>query len=352
MSNANGMHIGHHIMSMMDRLGVSPLPRNYQLCYMCISNSDQKLRVAMRALGNAPTQAELDGLIDQFLPDAFGSSYMRRQQDSVIKNLEGVLSQLNLDQTEVTTFTNAVSKVSESLAAQGSAGKITPDLVMQVTGALVDAGRRKVAAGNKTLDNVGGKVDELSRLRDEIDHLRHIANTDELTRLYNRRAFDEMLAHYFTHEDRSTFALVMLDIDHFKKINDTYGHVGGDRVLRTVAECLKSSMRQDSFVARTGGEEFAVIIRRTSISDVQRVAERIRSAIEDLDLGARTANGNALKVTMSVGACMADQAETPSSLYEKADAALYRSKTGGRNKVTIYEPLDNKSSQKFMIYRS
>ncbi|MCZ6909961.1 MAG: GGDEF domain-containing protein [Rickettsia endosymbiont of Ixodes persulcatus] len=351
MSNVSGQHIGHQAIAMMDRLGVSPLPRNYNLCYQCISNSDQKLRVAVRALGNAPAQVDLDALIEKFLPDALGSSRMRRQQDDVLRNIEGVLTQLNLDKNEVATFTGAVDRVSESLSVQGDAGKITQEMVMQVAGALVEAGRRKVVAGNKTISNVEGKVDELGRLRDEIDRLRLMANTDELTRLFNRRAFDETLTSYYATEDRSSFALIMLDIDHFKKINDTYGHAGGDRVLRLVADCLKASMRQDTFVARTGGEEFAVILRKTSIGDVQRAAERIRASMDALEFTSKSPKARSLKVTVSVGACMADLCDTPMSLYDVTDAALYRSKSGGRNMVTISEGPDHTSSDRYQMYQ-
>lgn len=350
-ANGNGSHIGHQIMAMMDRLGVSPLPRNYQLFYACIANSDQKLRIAMRALGNAPAQADLDGLIDKFMPEAYGSSHMRRQQENVLRNLDMVLSQLNLDQSELVSYTGAVDKVSESLSAQDAAGKLTHEMITQVAGAIVEAGRRKVAAGNRTISSVGGKVDELAKLRDEIDRLRLLANTDELTRIFNRRAFDETLSNHFSKEDRTTLALVVLDIDHFKKINDTYGHAGGDRVLKMVADCLKSSMRQDAFVARTGGEEFAIVLRKTGLQDAKKAAERVRAAIESLELTTKSVNGGALKVTASVGVCMADMVETPQALYELADQALYRSKNGGRNAVTVAGTLNTSSSERYQIYK-
>nr|WP_250807926.1 GGDEF domain-containing protein [Neorhizobium tomejilense] len=351
MSNANGMHIGHQIISMMDRLGVSPLPRNYNLCYLCISNSDQKLRVAMRNLGNSPTQAELDDLIERFVPEAMGSNYMRRQQDEMLKNLEGVISQLSLDQDEVAVFTGAVDKVSETLSAYDREGKVTHEMVKQVSGALVDAGRRKVAAGNKTLRNVSNSKDEMAKLREEIEELRRKVNIDELTRLYNRRYFDETLAGCFATHERSDFALIMLDIDFFKKINDTYGHQGGDKILRLVADTVKASMRQDTFVARTGGEEFAVILKKASPDDVANAAERIRASVEGMEFTTKAANARPLKVTVSVGACMAEHAETPVALYDLADKALYRSKHAGRNTVTISSGMDHLESERYYLYR-
>jgi len=350
-SNANGMHVGHQVMAMIDRLGVSPLVRNYQLFHTCITNStDQKLRGAVRALGNSPTQAQVDALIELYLPEAMGSAFMRRQQDEMLRSLEGLLSRLDIDQMEVRSFTGAVNKVSESLSSQSESGSITPEKLVAVAEALAEAGRRKVAAGNKTITQVGSHVEEIAKMRDEINRLRMMANTDELTGLHNRRAFDETLASYFSSEDRGTFALVMIDIDHFKQINDTYGHAGGDKILCLVASCIRSAVRQDSFVARTGGEEFAVILRKTNTEDVAKAAERIRTAIADLEIASRN-GGQQVRVTASVGVSMADMADNPPALYVMADSALYRSKNTGRNRVTISDGSGNDSGEKYLLYR-
>ncbi|MCS4089764.1 GGDEF domain-containing protein [Rhizobium sp. BK176] len=337
-------------MEMIDRLGVSPLPRNYHLFYICLSSTDQRLRGAVRALGNSPSQADLDDVIEKFVPEAMGSTYMRRHQDDVLRNLEGVLSKLNVDQLEAANFTGAVNKVSESLANQQDPNKIPPETLMKVAEAMVEAGRRKVVAGNKTISQVETHVDELGKLRNEIERLRLIANTDELTRLANRRSFDESLAMVYSNESRNSFGLVMLDIDHFKSINDTHGHAGGDEVLRVVAKCLRGSMRQDTVVARTGGEEFAIILKKTNIEEVRRAAERIREAVEKLGIITRH-EGKSRKVTVSVGAAMADDAETPQALYELADAALYCSKETGRNRVTLSGELGTHSTERFLMYK-
>jgi diguanylate cyclase len=352
MMNSNvKQHIGHQVMALIDRLGVSPLTRNYHLFYMCISNTDQRLRGAVRALGNSPSQADLDEVIEKFVPEAMGSTYMRRQQDDVLRNLEGVLSKLNVDQLEAANFTGAVNKVSESLANQPDPQKVSPETLVKIAEAMVEAGRRKVVAGNKTISQVETHVDELGKLRNEIERLRMIANTDELTRLANRRSFDETLATVFSSENRNSFGLVMLDIDHFKSINDTHGHAGGDEVLRVVAGCLRDCMRQDAFVARTGGEEFAIILKKTNIEEVRRAAERVRAAVENIGIINRRASGTSGRVTVSVGAAMAEDADTPKILYELADAALYCSKEGGRNRVTLSGELGKSSTERFLMYR-
>jgi diguanylate cyclase len=305
----------------------------------------------MRTLGSSPSQADIDELIEKFAPEAIGSNYMRRQQDDVLRNLEGVLSKLNVDQIESATFTGAVNKVSETLANQPDPQKVSPDTLVKVAEALVEAGRRKVVAGNRTIAHVESHVEELGKLRKEIERLRMIANTDELTRLANRRSFDETLAAIYSSETRNSFGLVILDIDHFKSINDTHGHAGGDDVLRVVAACLRDCMRGDAVVARIGGEEFGVIIRQTNIDEVRKAAERIRVAVENLNIKNRRPDGVIGKVTVSVGATMADGADSPKALYEMADNALYRSKASGRNRVTLSGEIGMQSTERFLMYK-
>lgn len=336
---------------MMDRLGVSPLTRNYHLFYACLSNSDARLRSAVRTLGNNPSQADLDELIEEFVPEALGTTYMRRQHDDVLRNLEGVISRLNVDQIEAASFTGAVNRVSETLANQSDPQKVSADSLLKVAEALVDASRRKVAAGNRTINHVEGHVEELGKLRTEIERLRALANTDELTRLANRRCFDETLASMFANEPGATFGLVMLDIDHFKSINDSHGHARGDEVLRVVGACLRECMRAETVVARTGGEEFAVILKRTNLQEMRNAAERLRSAVEGLNIVSRKADGTSGRVTVSVGASMAEKADTAQALYEQADQALYGSKNAGRNRVTVYDDLAMQSTERFLMYR-
>jgi diguanylate cyclase (GGDEF)-like protein len=131
--------------------------------------------------------------------------------------------------------------------------------------------------------------------------------------------------------------LVMFDIDHFKKVNDTYGHQAGDLVLSELATLLTAALRAEDVFARYGGEEFAVICRGTDVSQAQVVGERIRKAVE----GHRFVyEGTQIPVTISVGiAALPDPAvKDATDLVSRADKALYQSKHGGRNRVTIHQP--------------
>ncbi len=172
------------------------------------------------------------------------------------------------------------------------------------------------------------------RSASRLDALDRRASTDSLTGLPNRRAFEGRLATATGYFDRYArpFALVMLDVDHFKQFNDTWGHDAGDRVLRHVAETMRSTVREVDVAARLGGEEFVVLLPETGLRAGIDAAERIRRAIEGKPV---IWEGRPLSVTLSAGvAACPDCVATPGEVLALADAALYRSKGAGRNRVT------------------
>ncbi len=171
-------------------------------------------------------------------------------------------------------------------------------------------------------------------LRESVNNTMALAVTDELTGLYNRRYFDRhlnvMLAK--AHEQDRDMALMILDIDHFKAVNDNHGHDIGDAVLREFAARLKRNIRGVDLACRFGGEEFVVLMPDTDTAQAEAVAERVRQAMAEktFDVGA----ARALSVTVSVGVSIRESlADTPEGLIKRADVALYRAKREGRNRV-------------------
>jgi two-component system, cell cycle response regulator len=174
--------------------------------------------------------------------------------------------------------------------------------------------------------------------------LEQLSVTDGLTGLFNRRHFEERLKEEFrrAHRYSDPVSLMMLDLDHFKNVNDRYGHLFGDEVLRSTAELLRASMREPDICSRYGGEEFAVILPKTHVQGALVVAERIllelrrRSyAAEATETGAR----EEVKVTVSIGIAFypSKDVTTPSLLVKFADEALYRAKHDGRNTICLYQ---------------
>ncbi len=162
--------------------------------------------------------------------------------------------------------------------------------------------------------------------------LEHAALTDPLTGMQNRRYFDDALKEYLEEFKRieKPIGLMVLDLDHFKMVNDTHGHDVGDEVLRRIAACLQEFTRYHDIVARLGGEEFAVVAPNMSVDQLIKFAERIRKAVSGLVIEA----GNiSLKVTISVGLAVWDTRESPEEFYKRADKLLYQAKRQGRNRV-------------------
>jgi len=161
---------------------------------------------------------------------------------------------------------------------------------------------------------------------------------DKLTGAYNKRYFENFLGHEIAHSLRShkELALLMLDLDHFKRINDTYGHVFGDKVLASIAETVRSVIRPQDFFIRYGGEEFAVMIANSDMKQVMEVAERIRSTVESTPIFNEEKN-LPVNMTISIGASRIKIAPiSPKELIEQADKALYEAKER-RNMVSIFE---------------
>ncbi len=173
----------------------------------------------------------------------------------------------------------------------------------------------------------------VKRLNEAQTHLKHMAITDDLTGLRNRRYIIERLEEEYQRSKRTGdfLSLVMLDIDHFKNINDTHGHLFGDVVLRVVASRIKSILRRHDIVGRVGGEEFLVICPESSLVDTVIVAERIRKIIHEEQIGDGVKEVN---VTLSAGVTEIHENDASSEkFFSRADMALYRAKEEGRNRV-------------------
>ena len=162
--------------------------------------------------------------------------------------------------------------------------------------------------------------------------LNYLATRDPLTNCYNRRVLFDFINKYF---DSTTsireYCIILIDVDHFKRVNDTYGHSTGDKVLKNVAKVLQDSMGDDGIVSRFGGEEFCIILPSSSQEEAMSKAEKIRQKIEDEDFGD-------ISITCSLGVTSIEfQAQTATELIDQADLALFKSKSRGRNQVTLWD---------------
>jgi len=204
--------------------------------------------------------------------------------------------------------------------------------------------RRYLAADASPIHDERGKLSAVVQtLRDMTEEklaqiaLEQLATRDGLTGLANRRCFDETLHAEWARalRQRQPLSLLMVDVDNFKAYNDANGHLGGDECLKRIAIAVSSEMRANDLVARYGGEEFAVILPNQSLKGAATVAERIRTRVEQLQLPNRMAPGERVTVSIGAATALASPENSAGDLLAIADAALYRAKHMGRNRISL-----------------
>jgi diguanylate cyclase len=180
----------------------------------------------------------------------------------------------------------------------------------------------------------------IGKLKANLEDIRRDAMTDGLTGIANRKLLDASLreAGIKAVEDGQPLTLLMLDIDHFKKFNDTWGHQTGDEVLKLVAHTLKETVKGQDLVARYSGEEFVIVLPGTSLDDAIVVGDNIRRAFERRRIVRKGSSDQIGGITLSVGAASYEYGEPMANLVQRADAALYRAKRDGRNRVVADRP--------------
>lgn len=233
--------------------------------------------------------------------------------------------------SETARFGSSLSRLSRALASPGP----TPDDALAETLAETRQMQQAMASLQSRLNE---SQREIGNLREEVRRARHEALADELTGLANRRAFDQRMAACLAEAVAQASpppCLVVGDIDHFKLINDSYGHSFGDQVLRAVAEVLRSVLPSDGLAARIGGEEFALLLVQGSLAEAQDVAERARQRIGAARVRRQATDETIARVTLSLGVTQLKPGESAREFCDRADQALYSSKNSGRDRVTV-----------------
>lgn len=315
-------------------MGVAPMPRNYQLFYEAYIGTNGALTQKLAALGSYATQEELDALAAEFLGTA-QVEVIERVHDKILSELEGLLTLLRQEQQSMESYTKLLGETANRI---NSKANFSTDLIRNAVHLLTEATGNKMAQGERTVGTMVEHSEEMDQVRRELDEYKRIANTDSLTRLANRRAFDERLAAlYDAAPNLPVSALILADIDNFKKINDSFGHPVGDKILATVASVIRANVRKDLFVARTGGEEFAIIVEGNTADEVMVICERIRYALETRSFRNARSGVHYGPITISLGYSMGSQAPDAGSLYANADIALYHAKHTGRNRTVFFD---------------
>lgn len=321
----------------LERIGeqrTSAIPLNYALFYFYAAGSNTLFNAKMDRLLADESDWRHDTAVQLFMryftpcSDASMADLQREMLAVINGVIESVVGAAGTSQQRADRIAQQVDRLRGCTDARQA--------VEMAAGIALEA-QQLVAESRRLVADLRGSADEVGRLREELLHARREASTDALTGLRNRRAFDRDLARLIQRHDAEglAFSLIMMDIDHFKAVNDRHGHLVGDRVLRQFARQVAARTRGGDTVARYGGEEFAILLPCTQLLQAGQIAEHVREGIGALNMR-RTDTGAPIgTVTASFGVAEFRAGEGATTFVARADAALYRAKREGRNRVVI-----------------
>lgn len=334
-SSQNCIPMSLRVANAMHKLGVVGLPRNYELFYEAISGTNSKLQKSLLDAGTKLDQHSLDEIYGTYLARADDESLINRLCERIETKLSQTMSLVQEEQISVQNYGNILDQASQKLNPNM---RLPPEVISRIVGLLSNATETAKSQGRLIADKIEIQSEEFASIKSELEEYKELADTDSLTGLRNRRAFDNVLSKL----DKKTLeksALILGDIDKFKALNDTYGHPFGDMVIRTIAKVLSANAREDVFIARVGGEEFAVFSENTNEEGMNTIAERLRVRVAETLFGDGNTKLPPGTVTISFGVCHASRASDTVDLYAKADEALYAAKRKGRNRTANYRDL-------------
>ncbi|HEB77558.1 MAG TPA: GGDEF domain-containing protein [Methylothermaceae bacterium] len=308
------------------QLPVNPI--NYAIGYDYVAGNNRQLREAIdRLMQNQQplTQQLCIRLYKDYILDPAAQRF-EKVGGSLQHLVEHTLEELE------TTEQQAAQSAS-TLAKQASAITQSPDQLADILQTVIQETRSLAAAGNELRDNLQATHEEINKLRAELEMMKEAAFTDALTGLLNRRAFDMKIQQILQDSTPEKTFLLLLDLDHFKKINDQHGHLTGDKVLRHTAKIIRQFLPKGQIAARYGGEELVMLLTDLQYRDVLGIAEQIRETLAKSKLQRRDSQEPIGQITLSIGIAALRPDDTVDSFIERADQALYEAKRQGRNRV-------------------
>lgn len=308
-------------------------PVNYTVWYEYASKINPHLICAVEEslTGSRPVTPELTNSWFEEYVVFRGQALLQSIKMDLLKILKEVFGDLSTAGGELSLFGKSLAQYSTRIEQAEDNEMLQESL----KGLLLEV--KNVEVSSATLERrLKSANEEVESLQIKLKEAEQHATTDALTGLWNRRSFEDKLDH---HMDRCQqtgggLSLVMLDIDHFKKVNDTYGHLTGDDLLRIIAKTLKDFVKGKDVVCRYGGEEFVILLPDTPLIGAVTVAENIRKHFSQMTWKQKSTGVSMGKVTLSAGVSAARNGDTTETFVQRADVALYQSKKMGRNRVT------------------
>jgi len=322
---------------LMVKYGVEANPRNFSLWYAYVAKRNENLNSELNAIlaehGTCPPPQSTDLFRRYIINDEVDFGHRVQSQLSEIINSLHRQSTTMSDGSE--SYQSFLEQGIESLQQQHSESDIKSML-----STLLKQTRQATELTQTFQYQINDAHIEIGSLRKELQSIQKEASLDSLTQISNRRTFDKELQQQIdkqASDGTNTLCLIVTDIDHFKRCNDKYGHVMGDKILQSFAKILSHICQEIGFCARYGGEEFVIILPNHSLEQASAVAEKIRATTERMKIKQRNQSEFVDQLTTSLGVALHNTNESATAFIDRADTCLYKAKETGRNRV-VTEP--------------
>lgn len=304
-------------------------PVNYAIGYDYVAGNNRQLRQAIDQLidGHRPLTPELCvQFYKEYILDPAAQRF-EKVGGSLQHLVQNTLEEVEKTEQQAGKSTASLEEQIRVLNQQ------TPEQIVDILHTVIHETRSLAKAGNELRSNLHATHQEILQLRAELEMMKEAAFTDALTGLLNRRAFDMKIQQILQDPEPETTFLLLLDLDHFKKINDRHGHLTGDKVLRYTAKIIRQFLPKGQIAARYGGEELVILLTHSRYQDALHIAEQIRETLAKSKLQRRDSQESLGQITLSIGIASLRPDDTIDSFIERADQALYQAKRLGRNRV-------------------
>lgn len=321
------------VIPLMMKYSVPVLPNNYALWYTYVVNSKPELNKEIDSLlveKNQVSSHQVDSLYEKHL-----QADQHHASQALTKSMEdfagSISKSIGFTQEDTQKFEQAMDTVHSELNGMDS-DAVEVDQISDFVDDLISQSLQMRDNAKGFSESLNHAQEEIKRLREKLEYTRQEALRDELTGALNRRAFNETVARLIDMENQDC-ALILCDIDHFKKFNDTHGHQLGDQVLKVVAARLSKYSNVKASTYRYGGEEFAILVEENASKMAAPLAEQLRQSIERLVIKDKKSQKQVAKITCSFGIAQYALGFSNFTWIELADERLYRAKEAGRNRV-------------------
>lgn len=337
--------IAEHAIAKIKTNELAAFPPNYEIWFAYAAGFNPALNKRINEIlraGEHVSQDQLEAIREEF----FGAGSFEERVDAVGGKLSGKVSEImhliNDAAGQTSGYSDELQDASKHLSLASSDQAKVKEIVGNLITMTDEVERKNRSMSEKLLDS----EKEIASLKEALESVRYEAMTDQLTGIGNRKRFDRAMDEAMLTADASgvPFSLLVCDIDHFKKFNDTHGHQTGDQVLRLVGSTIKGSVSAKSIACRYGGEEFCVIVPATHLKQATEIASTIRQAVMGKELVKRSTGETLGRVTISIGVAELRNGDTVQTLIERADQCLYAAKHAGRNRVINESDLDEASA--------